>query len=146
MSLLILFLLFFVYLPMYSGMYKTFIEVHCTCSVCFKIHCTRAVLFSSGWKGNFLHRIHMELANSKVYFGSMCTAGCTCVVIGWDPATPPLPTHLGSHTRAPLVSQDRRNLFVTPFLFSLCSRTLVKSQGSATQDAVLGQFSMAFSL
>jgi hypothetical protein len=27
---------------------------------------------------------------------------------------PPLPPHLGSYTRAPLVSQDRRNLFVTP--------------------------------
>ncbi len=31
-----------------------------------------------------------------------------------DPATPPFPLHLGSHTRALLVSPDRRHLFVTP--------------------------------
>jgi hypothetical protein len=30
------------------------------------------------------------------------------------PATPPSPLHLGSYTRALLVSQDRRHLFVTP--------------------------------
>ncbi len=36
----------------------------------------------------------------------------------WDPPTPPLPPHFGSsYTRALLVSQDRRHLFVTP-----CSR------------------------
>ncbi len=37
--------------------------------------------------------------------------------IGWDPVTPitpPPPSHLGSYTRALLVSQDRRRLFVTP--------------------------------
>jgi hypothetical protein len=28
--------------------------------------------------------------------------------------SPPLPLHLGSYTRALLVSQDRRHLFVTP--------------------------------
>ncbi len=38
----------------------------------------------------------------------------TAVLIGWDPAIPPLPPHLGSYTRALLVSQDRRHLFVTP--------------------------------
>ncbi len=32
---------------------------------------------------------------------------------GWDPATIPLHPHLGSYTRALLVSQDRRHLFVT---------------------------------
>ncbi len=32
------------------------------------------------------------------------------VLFGWDPAPP----HLGSYTRALLVSQDRRHLFVTP--------------------------------
>ncbi len=37
---------------------------------------------------------------------------CTHWDIGWDPATPP-PPHLGSHTMAQLVSQDRRHLFVT---------------------------------
>ncbi len=41
---------------------------------------------------------------------------CTPVLIGWDPATPPpppIPPHLGSYTRAQLVGQDRRHLFVT---------------------------------
>jgi hypothetical protein len=36
------------------------------------------------------------------------------VPIGLDPATVLLPPHLGSYTRALLVSQDRRHLFVTP--------------------------------
>jgi hypothetical protein len=36
--------------------------------------------------------------------------------------TPPSPSprHLGSYTRALLVSQDRRHLFVTPWLCNLC--------------------------
>ncbi len=34
----------------------------------------------------------------------------SCLLIGWDSST----THLGSNTRALLVSQDRRHLFVTP--------------------------------
>jgi hypothetical protein len=52
------------------------------------------------------HRLNMEL-DLQVYLGSMCTA----VLIVWDPATSP--PHLGSYTRALLVSQDRRNLYVT---------------------------------
>ncbi len=40
---------------------------------------------------------------------------CTAVLIGSDrPRNPP--PHLGSYTRALLVSQDRRHLFVTPWL------------------------------
>ncbi len=35
------------------------------------------------------------------------------VLIGWGPATLP-PPHLGSYTRALLVSQDRRHLCETP--------------------------------
>ncbi len=42
----------------------------------------------------------------------LCSAA---VLIGWSPATPPpLTPHLGAYTRALLVSQDRRHLFVTP--------------------------------
>jgi hypothetical protein len=37
---------------------------------------------------------------------------CTAVLIVREPATPP--PHLGPYTRALLVSQDRRHLFVTP--------------------------------
>jgi hypothetical protein len=40
---------------------------------------------------------------------------CTAVLIGWE-LTPHKPPHLGSYTRALLVSQDGRHLFVTPFL------------------------------
>ncbi len=43
-------------------------------------------------------------------FGLLCTA----VLIGWNPRTPAPPPHLGSYTRALLVSQDRRQDFVTP--------------------------------
>ncbi len=45
---------------------------------------------------------------------------CTAVLLGRDPATPPpIPPHLGSCTKALLVSQDRRNLFMTPWLSPL---------------------------
>ncbi len=49
---------------------------------------------------------------SKVELGSIRTA----VLIGWEPARipPPLSPHLGSYTRALLVSQYRRLLLVTP--------------------------------
>ncbi len=43
---------------------------------------------------------------SEVHLGSMRTA----VLLGWDPATPPPPPHLGSYMRALWVSQDRRHL------------------------------------
>ncbi len=39
---------------------------------------------------------------------------CAAVLIDWDPATPLLPPHLDSYTRALLVRKDRRHLFVTP--------------------------------
>ncbi len=45
---------------------------------------------------------HQE--KEQVYLGSMCRA----VLIGWDPATPLLPPHLGAYTRALLVSQERQ--------------------------------------
>ncbi len=50
----------------------------------------------------------MEL-DLQTLFGLLCRV----VLIGWDPATPPLPLHLGSK-RALLVNWDRRHLFVTP--------------------------------
>ncbi len=53
----------------------------------------------------------MEL-DLQSLLGSMCTA----VLFGWDPASPSLPPHLGSYTRALLVNQDRRHLIVTPWL------------------------------
>ncbi len=55
-------------------------------------------------------RLNMELDLQNL-FGLLCTA----VLIGWDSATSPLPPHPGSYTRALLVSQDRRHLFVTPW-------------------------------
>jgi hypothetical protein len=61
-----------------------------------------------------------------VYLGSMCTG----VLISWDPATPPSPPPtfgLIYCTRALLVSQDRRHLFVTP-LETYC-QTSAKRRG-----------------
>ncbi len=52
----------------------------------------------------------MEL-DLQILFGLLCTA----VLIGWDPATPPF-VRIYAHTRALLVSQDRRHLIVTPWL------------------------------
>ncbi len=51
---------------------------------------------------NFMHRLNKEV-DLQSLFGLLCTA----VLIVWDPPeTPPLPPHLGSHTRALLVSQE----------------------------------------
>ncbi len=61
------------------------------------------------WLEENTHRLNMEL-DLQSLFGLLYTP----VLIGWDPATPRLPPHLGSYTRALLVSQDRRHLFVTP--------------------------------
>ncbi len=61
----------------------------------------------------FTHWLNMEL-DLQSLFGLLWTA----VLIGWGPATPPLPAHLDLYTRALLVSQDRRNLFVTPWFYS----------------------------
>ncbi len=58
------------------------------------------------------HRLNIEL-DLRSLFGLLCKA----VLIGWDPATSPIPPHLGSHTRALLVSQDRRHLFATTWLY-----------------------------
>ena len=55
----------------------------------------------------------MEL-DLQSLFGLLCAA----TLIGWDPATPPLLLHLGSYTRALLVSQHRRHLYVTPWFES----------------------------
>jgi hypothetical protein len=63
------------------------------------------------WAIPCLHRLKMEI-DLQSLFGLLCTA----VLIGWDPATLPPPPHLGSFTRALLVRQDRRHLFVTPCL------------------------------
>jgi hypothetical protein len=52
-----------------------------------------------------MQRLNMEL-EVKVFFWLLCTA----VLIGREPAIPPHPTHLGSYSRALLVSQDRRHL------------------------------------
>ncbi len=57
------------------------------------------------------HKLNME-SDLQSLFGLLCSA----VLIDWEPATPPLPPHFGSYTRALLVSQDRRHFFVTPWL------------------------------
>ncbi len=51
---------------------------------------------------------------SPKFIWTPCHVMCTAVLIGWDPATPSLPPHWDSYTRALLVSKDRRHLFVTP--------------------------------
>jgi hypothetical protein len=53
------------------------------------------------------HRFNMEL-DLQSFFG--LHVHC-CILIGGNPATPPFPSHLGSYTRALLVSQDRRLLY-----------------------------------
>ncbi len=45
-----------------------------------------------------LRKLNMEL-DLQSLFGLLCTA---VLLIGWDPATTPLPPHLGSYSRAPI--------------------------------------------
>jgi hypothetical protein len=51
--------------------------------------------------------LNMEL-DLQSLFGLLCTA----VLIVGTPQPPPPQTHLGSYTRALLVGQDRRHLFI----------------------------------
>jgi hypothetical protein len=80
-----------------------------------------------GWCGNEPEKTGARSARARTRgqnplveldFQSLIGLLCTAALIGWDPATPPpssLPPHMGSYTRALLVSQDRRHLFVTPW-------------------------------
>jgi hypothetical protein len=54
------------------------------------------------------HRLNMELYLQSLF--GLHVHSCT----HWLRPRHPPPTHLGSYTRALLVSQDRRHLFVTP--------------------------------
>ncbi len=74
--------------------------------------CAEVTLYPIGPTNGSRHRFNMEL-DLQSLFGLLCTA----VLIGWDPAIPPpLDPHWGSYTRALVVSQDRRHLFVIPWL------------------------------
>ncbi len=55
------------------------------------------------------HRLNMKLDLQSLY-GLLCTA----VLISWNPATPPLPPHLGSYTRALLVGQEKTTSLYNP--------------------------------
>jgi hypothetical protein len=55
------------------------------------------------------HRLNMEL-DLQSLFGLLRTYW-----LSLRPSNSPLPSHLGSYTRALLVSQDRRHLFATPW-------------------------------
>jgi hypothetical protein len=70
--------------------------------------------------------------NMELYLQSLFGLLCTAVLIGWDPATPPLRPLLGSYTRALLVSQDKRHLFVTTWchmtpLYCMAERILMNN-------------------
>ncbi len=66
------------------------------------------------WSENacWCHRLNMEFDLQLIWIL------CTAVLISETPQHP-LPSHLDSNTRALLVSQDRRHLFVTPWLVYL---------------------------
>jgi hypothetical protein len=58
--------------------------------------------------------------------------------------SPPPPRHLGLYTRALLVSQDRRRLFVTPWLGSISKTYLVfTSAGKKSEVSIEGQVTRA---
>ncbi len=83
--------------------------------------------------------------NTELDFQSLFGLLCTAVLIGWDPATPLLLSHLGSYTRTLLVvSHDRRHFCVTPnvlrsiykwiseYLWRLNSQQIVDCYGNWT--------------
>ncbi len=74
------------------------------------VFCTLKSESPINWPNDTSHRLNVEL-DLQSLFGLLCTA----VPIGWYPATPPVPPHLGSYTRALFVHQDLRHLFVTPW-------------------------------
>ncbi len=108
-------------LPPWKNKYGVQCTVYTSCILfdCYpRLNCLRSVpnsplldtlLYKKSDLCASIHRLNMKL-DLQSLFGLRYIA----VLIGWDAATPPLPTHLGSCTRALLVSQDRRHLFVTP--------------------------------
>ncbi len=69
------------------------------------------VFFCQRWTGKLWRIRTMYNVLTYVYYIGF-TSMCTAVLIGWDPATPTLPPHLGSHTRALLVTKiDDISLF-----------------------------------
>jgi hypothetical protein len=68
-------------------------------------------MFSSAGFLGLSHRLNMELNLQSLFW--LHVHSC----IHWlGPRNHPPPPHLGSYTRALFVSQDRRDLFVTPWL------------------------------
>jgi hypothetical protein len=55
----------------------------------------------------------MELDLQSLFGLHVCS--CTHWLRPRNPRPPPIPLHFGSYTRALLVSQERRHLFVTPW-------------------------------
>ncbi len=97
-----------------------------------------AQIFNHIWGGRqsymTLHPIPSEQRlNMVLDLQSLFGLLWTSVLIGWDLATPPLNPHLSLYTRALLVSQDRKHLFVTPcFWISLYKRIIFCSFLSMT--------------
>jgi hypothetical protein len=72
------------------------------------------------------HRLNMDLDLQSLFVHS-CTH--------WLRTSNPLPSHLGSYTRALLVSQDKRHLFVTSWLYRGENSFLQPRATSATETS-----------
>ncbi len=66
------------------------------------------------WCDPFNHRLNMEL-DLQSLFGLLCIA----VLISWDPATPPLPAHLGSSYEGAGHIDDISSYNPLPFMLSI---------------------------
>jgi hypothetical protein len=71
---------------------------------------------------------------------------CTAVLIGRDPATPPLPPRIWAHTRALLRGQDRRHLFVTPRVHAYPQQAGTKIPSSLNVRKKVAKASLMYSL
>jgi hypothetical protein len=68
---------------------------------------------------DWIHRLNME------FILAPCVQLYSLAETPQPTPPPPIPQHLGFSTRALLVSQDRRHLFVTPWLYTFSSRKLL---------------------
>ncbi len=96
--------------------------------------------FSRGSRGC----IHEQWVKSYVKFGGrspkfiwvLCHVMWPAVLIGRDPAAPPIPLYWDTYTRALLVSKERRHLYVTPWVKSSLWKMRSVTEGTEVSKIV----------
>ncbi len=98
-----------------KGLRKADLLAYALCVLLYTLTCS--CMYIIGF--HYEHMLNMELDLQSLFrlHDTWCAQHSCTVLIGWDPTPqPPINPHLGSYTRALLVSQDWRHLLVTPWL------------------------------